>query len=396
MLKNIITLSSLSALLIALSISGCAKSDSAEENADLQPVNAQQAKDANALNGLYYPLFQTLVGLLSDISEDGASTSGLLPPVEFRDGEHNCTVDKPEFGTYTVSRDGYKHMTVTYGDADNTCYDEANGQGLPDKIIGECLKVMAIEGIPSISAVPSGYKVQLEGEVQCEYHKATLSDYTVTATGNTPPNYPNRHSYDIEVSFDFTPLSIAIDGDYHAVKANDNDFTDIRNDEKWDFDDVELILDLTDRSLSADGTASYIGAVREGDTDNNGMELSVGFKELKYTKSADTEDFDVTITGAANASCFPQYVTYQTVNTMHDENSTRDANGSRMPSTGDMSVTVNGYEPVTASFNATAGNAEITLESATEGPTTYGSWRAITTTSGCKDLQEILDRFSDK
>ncbi len=122
------------------------------------------------------------------------------------------------------------------------------------------------------------------------------------------------------------------------------------------------------------------------------MKLSIGFSEFSYTSYGGTNS-DVFVNGGMTASCYPDLVTYGTTDVMVDHNSTRDANGSRMPLSGTMTMAVPGFHSVPATFTAPT-TAEVTITSS-QGDKTYIGWRDITTTSSCSTLQEIIDRATN-
>jgi hypothetical protein len=208
-----------------------------------------------------------------------------------------------------------------------------------------------------------------------------------------PDNTPNRYSYDLTVSM---TSGIGIDGRYQNEKWAHGAIDDSEpktNDEIWTFTGLNLSAskDANGFTILADGGADYDGKIRLGDTTNPSLALSMDFSNMSYAVTGDTLNADVTITGGVKASCHPELVTYGTTVTMNDLRDIPDEDGNRMPSKGSMSMSIPGYKPVPALFEA-PGTAQVTI-TAKKIPLVYKGWRAITTTSSCAVLQTILDRI---
>ncbi len=365
------------------------------ETVPLKDMTEEQAKDAMALNALFYPILIPLQGCLADplgcilpgVAGGQAANAPMTP------GDHECTVGDPSKGKYTVS-DNADVLEVTFDTdgANPKCFDVANAQDIQGALMEAC--VGKIIQSPTTTAVNgSTYEVQYEGKVTCTKATSVVFDnYIVSAFGQTDPtNNPNRNSYNMTVSMS---NGLGINGTYQNEKWSPAGVvTDPKvNDELWTFTGLNLSSPDTAQGFTvlADGGASYDGKIRLGDTTNPSLVLGIDFSNLSYAVTGDTLNSDVTITGGVKASCQPELVTYGTTATMNDLRDIPDADGNRMPSKGSMSMSIPGYNAAPALFEA-PGTAQVTI-TASEGTTVYDSWRAITTTSSCAELQTIIDR----
>ncbi len=401
-----------------VNITATAKNNSsivaAHEMTVMPNITNAQAKDAMALNALFYPILAPLQSCLSDIpsciglnfpsaatvdqamiSADDAQS--ILTADMGRVGDYECTIGTPENGTYTVS--SLSPLVVEFGtDLENPgCIDMANAQDIEGALMSACIEELV--ELRSSSAQSStagtnetGYEVAYEGKVTCTAKTSVVfADYIASAYGQTDPtNKPNRNSYNMTVSIE---NGLGMDGTYQNEKwAPGGSFTDPKvNDELWTFDNLNLSLDTSSGiTVMATGRADYLGTVRLGDEANNGMELFINFDNLTYTLDGNP-DADVTIAGGVSASCHPEVITYATTETMRDVGLIRDSDNKRMPSEGSMSMMLPGYDPVSAVFTAPGDTAQVIVASS-EGTVAYPNWRAITTTSSCAVLQEIIDR----
>lgn len=389
-------------------VTGCGGGSSATIPDDgTKDMTQQQAKDAMALNALFYPVLVPLQSCLADIKQ--CATDMFNPSVamgwaittdQMAPGEHNCTVGDATKGKYTVdSNDGNKLVVRFDTDPANPgCYDVDNAQDIEGALIGTCINTILGTNIGNPGTADtdgtSTYKVQYEGKVTCtKATSAILENYVVSAFGQTDPNNnPNRHSYNMTVSM---TNGLMIDGTYHAEKwAPSSSPTDPKiNDETWIFRKLNLASGRTVNGLSivADGGASYVGTVREGDEGNNGMKLAIDFTNLTYAMTGSLSNTDVTVSGGVSASCHPDVVTYTTPGILNDLNNVRDAAANRMPNSGKMNIGLSGYKAASAEFSA-PGTAQLSI-TASDGAKIYDSWRAITTTSSCASLQKIIDRI---
>ena len=368
-------------------------------------MTAVQARDAMALNALFYPILTPVMDCLNDleacVSNMTATTSNstlLLTNNPMSEGDHNCTEDNASSGQYRVSRDA-DTFSIKFGtDQTGECTDVANGQDLSRNVVRPCiLKMMDLSGSATSSGLgtsSSGYVVDYSGSITCTKGEgADLDNYVVYAHGQTSHN-PNRNSYN--ATLDITQ-GIVIDGTYHNEKwAPGNEPAEDKkiNDELWTLKNLGLYFkkDGSTSTIAANGSADYFGKVREGDIAHNGMRLSIGFDKLSYIMSG-TTDLSVSVKGGVQASCHPELVTYGTPVLLEDINATRDSNGSRMPDDGTMSIAIPDHKAAIAHFDATATPTAQVFISAGTSLINYHSWREITTKSSCAGLQDIIDRF---
>ncbi len=377
----------------------------------LKDMTSAQAKDAMALNALFYPILTPLQSCLSDlpsciglnfpktveISNTGVTTiQSTTPPADMTPGSHECTPNVPTNGQYTVT-ETTDELVVTFGtdSANPGCIDEANSQDIEGEMMVACISKILLDGSASTSTstvTGAGYKVHYEGKVTCTKRTSVVFDnYVASAFGNTDPNKPNRNSYNMTVSM---TNGLGIDGTYHNEKWDNGDEPNGPriNDELWTFTNFNIALDNSNGvAVIGNGGASYEGKVRQGDTTNPSLALSVDFTNLTYTVNG-SPDADVVVSGGVKASCQPEVVTYATTATLKDVDLVRDDAANRMPSEGSMSMTLPGYNSVPAVFSAPSSTSQVAITTV-EGTVDYPSWRSITTTSSCSVLQEIIDRI---
>jgi len=397
-------------MLTSLFLTGCSQSDggSTSSTTPTEPtaeMNATQAQNAMALNALFYPILVPLQGCLSSPLEcilpgvfDGQATASDVDHMS--PGEHNCTFGINENGKYRVSNSGTE-LKVEFGKkGDGTvgeCISVTGTDYLQDALIYACVKTVLGEDSENLTEEPNagtGIENEYTGTVTCiEKTNVVFDNYIVSSFGQgNPDNTPNRNTYNMTVSM---TSGIGIDGTYQNEKwayGAADDSAPKTNDETWTFTGLNLSApDTTDGfTILADGGADYVGTVRLGDEVNNGMVLFIAFDNMSYAVTGNTLNSDVTITGGIKASCHPELVTYSTTATMNDLRDILDADGNRMPSKGNMSMSVPGFNAVPALFEGQT-TAQVTITTS-EVPTVYNGWRAITTTSSCAELQTILDK----
>jgi hypothetical protein len=251
-------------------------------------LNGSQAKDAMALNGIYYYILYSLTSTLE--STDAATQTPITP------GIYNCTDGKDENGTYTVTReDGV--ITYEFGTSPGgICWDENNSNDLQGELLKACLlnAILPMADTPPTSGEESTYTVRYTGKVTCSDLTAQLDNYTVTATGGGARE--NKWSYDgvFTLTHNDDKFTLGLDATVHGQYWDSEDHSDenLINDELWIMDKFALSLERGDTAstISADGSASYLGAIRQGDEENNGLALSISFNNMSYTTTPLIED----------------------------------------------------------------------------------------------------------
>jgi hypothetical protein len=174
----------------------------------------------------------------------------------------------------------------------------------------------------------------------------------------------------------------------------------LRNDETWTMNHLTVSGDHQGADkpdiLTANGGAAYVGAVREGDNENNGMRLSVDFDHYAYQFNPlppeATNRLNIQISGKVKASCHPAWITYATVDNLIDHREKPDAEGDRMPSAGVMTLATDnrrGTQRAVFGLNPTTEKAQVTIKN-----DVYPSWRSIIEGSSCEVFQDIIDRIN--
>jgi len=386
-------------------------------------ITLVQAKDAMALNAMAYRIITPVYGLIRPSSEPKNATVNGVPECE-NGGSFNYTE--------TTNANDLPKLVFEFNDC-NTTQPNTKFQ---DPMIDKCLEIGANifpsqtpTSEASITSVPAYYAI-MNGTVTCEATSETsayadLDNYVVHAFNSLQqePEGDNRWSYDMRIDMSIVPhddaagevpnalYTVSVDGYFQGEKweGSSTDGGTLIDDETWTFNNLTLEADHQGAGkpdiIMASGSAGYVGAVREGDTENNGLQLSVGFD--KYAYQFDPSDDDaieyVTISGKVQASCHPEWITYATVETLEDNRTIRDASGTtdlggdRMPHSGVMTVetdnTSGKAEATFSQYTSEKGNekAQITIETEDESKT-YKSWREIIEGSSCEYFQEIIDR----
>jgi hypothetical protein len=406
----------------AVTLSGClgsAGTPSESGGGDtLLPINQEQAKDAMALNAIAYriitPAYALVTGLISTSMTSRMTT---VPSYE------SC--DEGTF-TRTETENG---LVFEY----DNCKTNTPNNGFQDPMISECLDIggSIFPGfIPTnqentLDTADSYYAI-INGKVTCETTGDTaayakLENYEVTAYNSTvqKPAGDNRWVYNMRIDLSYelynneagnipnALYTLKVDGDFRGQKwdgSSDGTGT-LVNDETWTFNNLTLEGDHQGVGqpdiIRAFGSASYVGSVREGDEDHNGIELSVAFD--KYAYQFDPTDNNtriienIKISGKVQASCHPDWVTYMTPEVLIDQggllNGLKDAENDRMPHSGKMTIaTESTTGEAEALFTDNGNNAEVTITTE-DGSHTYESWRSIIDGSSCQVFQEIIDRI---
>jgi len=418
--KILATISVSSMMLI---MSGCGSSDfngNLDNNNSLptpepdQPITLQQAKDAMALNAIAYRIITPLYGTVSGLMGDATSSVAV-----------NTLYGECDEGTF-VRTETDNGLVFEF----NQCKTTQPNADFQDPMIEECIAIGAsiFPGLSPLSTNTSNnvasYYAIMNGKVTCESPSDTaayaeLNNYEVTAYNSTLqiPDGDNKWVYNmrIDISYELHDdlagsipnalYVLKVDGDFRGQKwdgSSDGSGTLI-NDETWTFDNLTVEGDHqgVDKPdiLRASGSATYLGTVREGDTENNGMELSVGFDQYAYQFDP-TDDIrieNIKISGKVQASCHPDWITYTTPETLIDQGGLltglKDAEGDRMPYIGMMTIaTESTTGEAEAVFDDNGTNAQVTI-TAEDGSDTYESWRSIIEGSSCQVFQEIIDRI---
>ena len=96
----------------------------------------------------------------------------------------------------------------------------------------------------------------------------------------------NRYSYNIQILLSGkNDITLGLNGTYRGQKwTGPIDDSPLLNDETYTINKLTFTLTNEEETiLSANGSASYVGTVREGDEENNGLEVSIAFDNLAYS-----------------------------------------------------------------------------------------------------------------
>jgi len=398
MLKKMFNMSVIG-LLTGLIMTGCAKSDSTEKKAAGSPqpidMNVAQAKDAMALNAIMYPLvvdisnlpicteniaaLQTCVDLLQLAAPTPPAGASSPTP-----GENLCTS-----GSFDYDKSGDTY-TITF----NNCVDDANKQKLhEDLVLKACGYGVDPLILPKNDTSTGTYNVTYNGSLTCSPYIRTATNYTYRTIGNSSGQTKMDWTYNGTV--DLTS-KVSITGNMRelAKYGDPSDTWDqllLGSDEEWVFNNTSLTLGDT---MTFDGRYSYIKHPNQSTVkpDPVGYTFYMDFKALSYALTHNGLDLDADVKGTVSASCHQDEVTYATQTILTDLNTTRDINDSRMPSAGEMSSTMAGFNPVPAIFGAPTTNAQVTI-TASNSDTVYNSWREVITGSSCVGIQDVMDKI---
>ena len=394
-----------------LALSGCGSEGESSDTGIIpgSDMTTAQAKDAMALNAFIYPIIAPVTNIadclvstkdLQQCIDDAlpgteptpsntiASIIGLQPGVP-----NECTPGHPEYGTYTYDEPAADTVKFTFS-ASPQCKDYGNSQNLHDKLV---LKSCFL-GLPPIpdsgTPQPDGtYRIEYTGSVECTSTKKTATNSVYRTIGNTNAQTKSEWAYNGTLDFGASPLAVtgSIRGIAKYAVGSDDPTTSWDNlflgsDEEWTFENVTLALGST---LTLDGKGTYIK--HPNDNNNGDGEFFMEFTSLAYAMTHNGADILANVTGTVSASCQLIPVTYATTTVMEDINNIRDARGYRMPSSGTMTMTIPDYNPAPAVFSA--GNSAQVAITASEGTTTYTSWRDIIGTSSCAVMQDWMDNI---
>jgi hypothetical protein len=243
---------------------------------------------------------------------------------------------------------------------------------------------------------------------------AYLDNYEVTAYNSTlqDPDGDNRWIYDLRIDISIDPYdnaaatipnaryAAALNGYWRGQKwdGSSQGGGTLVNDETWTMNHLVVAVDHQGPGkpdiISASGGAAYLGSVREGDNEHNGMRLSIDFDRYTFlfnpVAAGSQTPLDIQIGGKVKASCHPAWAIYSTTENLIDDPGVRDSRGDRMSSTGEMRIGVSnkdGLARATFGINSGTDKAQVTIMS-----DTYPSWRNIIEGSSCEIFQDIIDR----
>ena len=372
---------------------------------ELGQMSEQQAKDAMALNAFIYPI----VAPVTNIADCLISTRNLLQcikdaipntqqPSNFNPTaapgtvggplisgtQYKCTPGDPAKGTFTYTKTG---DTMAYSFSAD-CADTGNQYNLHDLVVQSCF--LGIEPVlPDASDVMTTYEVQYSGSVSCTPTTKTGNMYHYRTIGNNLNQTKSDWTFNGTLALGSNPITVAGNIRSIAKYGEPNQAWDdlfLGSDEEWVFESVALTLGS---SLVANGKGSYIK--HPNDHNNGDGEFYIDFAALTYAMIHSGTDITANVSGTVSSSCQPMPVTYATTEAMQDVNDIRDANGYRMPSSGAMTMSIPNYLPAPAVFSAgTSAQVAIT---ASEGTTTYTSWREIVAASSCSGMQDWMDNI---
>ena len=403
-----------------LVMSGCSDSsasfklDDGDKNDTVPPISnkdmtAAQAKDAMALDAAIYPILAPISELSNCLTstdalkacikdaivgeDEGVETVGvagisIIDP-KLDPGTYECTKDHPEYGHFTYAQTG---DTVKY--TFDNCKDYSNQKDLYTKlIVRSCL--LGLNPRVNMDAPSSigTYRIEHTGSVECSPGKKS-GDYTYRTIGNSNDKVKQQWTY--KGAVEFGDGKITADGFIRGIHkyAVGSDTPDtpwdelfLGSDEEWQFGNAGITLGNT---IVLNGKATYVKHPNDNKGEQGeGYEFYMAFESLAYDFLKNGRDITSTVTGKASASCHPEFVTYATTADMVDVESLRDATFHRMPSSGEMTTALDGYNPVPVKYSASGSNAQVTVETS-DGKVTFDSWKAIIDGSSCTNMNDFL------
>ena len=380
-----------------------------DSNETKQDMTTAQAKDAMALNAFIYPVVSEVTNLF-DCLQSGDNLSACLKDSvpnsleatttgtqELQPGTYECTTvypdDGKDYGTFTYAKDG---DTIRFTFSDN-CEDYGNKKKLSQMMPQFCLSGK-VEGIDLSPVETIGtYKVKYGGSLECSPGKYVANKYFYQTSGNSQdPKMQWTYDGGLEIgNSKIASITDTLSVNYIAKYGDSTTAWDdlfMGSDETWKFENSASVT--LGSALVFNGKASYI----KGDNDwkptdpekGTGFTTYVDTSALTYDMIHTGRDVMAKVSGTISATCQPIPVTYATTEDMEDLNSLRDAEKKRMPSSGNMTMTLPGYNAAPADFSSTGDSAQVMITSG-EGMKTYSSWREILENSSCSALQEIKD-----
>ena len=354
------------------------------------------AKDNMALNAIMYPKmaavaqFPFCLGSIDQLQGcvDLLSVAAPKPPegaVEPVEGTNNCTSGSFD---YSKTDDTY---TITF----NNCVDDANKRRLhEDLVVRACLYDRVPKILPGNAGGTGTYNVKYSGSVTCSPYIKTASNYVYRTQGNSESKPKMQWQYN--GTLDLTTI-VDVNATVRGIIKYGTAFQDwsdmpTTSDEEWQFANLSLELGNDSDKYTFDGKYTYIkhpNSAPNPNPDPVGHTFYMDFESMSYNFAHSGSDMDANVSGKMVASCYKDGVTYATKTVaLLDVDTIRDANGSRMPSSGDM-TSENAYVNATATFSAPA-NAQTSVASR-YGTNLYESWREIVTGSTCQSIQDGLD-----
>ena len=383
------------------------KLDDGDKNDTVPPVSkkdmtAAQAKDAMALDAAIYPILAPISELSNCLTstdalktcikdaiggEDTVETSTIDPKLD--PGTYECTAGHPEYGHFTYAQAG---DTVKY--TFDNCKDYSNQKDLyTNLIVKSCL--LGLNPRVNMDAPSSigTYRIEHTGSVECSSGKKS-ADYTYRTIGNS--NGQDKQQWTYKGTVEFGDGKVIADGSVRGIHkyAVGSDTPDtpwdelfLGSDEEWQFANAGITLG---NPIVLNGKSTYVKHPNDNEGEKGeGYEFYMAFESLAYDFLKSGRDITSNVTGKASASCHPEFVTYATTADMVDVESLRDATFHRMPSSGEMTTALDGYNPVPVKFSASGSNAQVTVET-TDGKVTFDSWKAIIDGSSCTNMNDFL------
>jgi hypothetical protein len=374
------------------------------------------AKNAASLNGVLYPVvlpvfnaLRSLGNVIPSVNDTGSATEIVA-----------CDPNDETRGTYTITRTTGK-VVIDYGVG--TCKAN-NAESVTKRALQECGMTFLEEGngipmigftIPNDANVSGGsYYVLTEGVIECT--KATTADSTTLSMilknhkseqHNHSSGNNNVWTHDMVITLqdknNKTTLSGSGNSEVILYEGEVDTPVQIQSHEIYYANNFAIELDLQKDpvfdTLKASGEVGY--ALKESIwfPENAGKVYTINFDNYTYSLNGDNANTEVKIDGIIGSNCMGGAVYYETSQTLLDNRSNKDDNGSRIPESGQINLASveNNSGIITDTkafmqFNASNPRINITVNGST---TKYNNWREITTTSECSILQEFMDRAFD-
>lgn len=377
--------------------------------------DANSAKDAASLNGVLYPVvvpaFQALKDFVNNDSIDDALNE--TPTVK----TIPCNKNDASSGTYTITKTDNK-VVIDYGFG--TCKAK-NAESVAKRAILECGASFLDKGLPLLGlAMPSdssetsaAYYALTEGQIVCS--KETTQNSTKltmqlikhkSETHNKGNGKNNVWTHDMTIQLVKNPSNVILYGSGNSRGINYNGEVGsgtVESDETYMADNFTLNVDMKDPgvdTIKADGHIGYELKQSIWYPGDAGKVYTMDFDGFSYKLDGTTANTDVAVNGKISANCMGATVEYDTTETLFDDNANRDVNGSRIPYSGQMTLSSlengTGLVTDTKAFQTFASSGSRTGITVNANKTNYTGWRDITTTSQCSILQEFIDRALDQ
>ena len=368
----------------------------------LKDMTAAQAQDSMAMDAAIYPILAPISELSNCLTSTDALKTCIKDAIGEKDsvetntidpklnpGTYECTAGYPEYGHFTYAQ---KDDTVKY--TFDNCKDYSNKKDLYENlIVKSCLLGLNPRVNMDAPSAIGTYRIEHTGSVQCSPGKKS-GDYTYRTIGNS--NSQDKQQWTYKGTVEFGDGKVTVDGFVRGIHkyAVGSDTPDtpwdelfLGSDEEWQFDNAGITLG---NPIVLNGKGTYVKHPNDNDGEKGeGYDFYMAFESLAYDFLKSGRDITSTVTGKASASCHPEFVTYATTVDMVDVESLRDATFHRMPSSGEMTTALVGYNPMPVKFSASGSNAQVTVET-TEGKVTFDSWKAIIDGSSCTKMNDFL------